>query len=123
MPRENMALSPEDVPGSSVATRESALRSIALCAWLVVDGERSRERGPKSYLTPPANSIVTLVENRKYEVGIASLSPMTTPCRLDSSATTRPTQRHSLALMTRCDRVGYTGGFCLHTYMYMHMCM
>jgi len=44
MPRENMALSPEDVPGSSVATRESALRSIALCAWLVVDGERSRER-------------------------------------------------------------------------------
>lgn len=115
MPRENMALSPEDVPGSSVATRESALRSIALCAWLVVDGERSRERA--------RNSIVTLVENRKYEVGIASLSLMTTPCRLDSSATTRPTQRHSLALMTRCDRVGYTGGFCLHTYMYMHMCM
>lgn len=40
MPRENMALSPEDVPGSSVATRESALRtlSIAPSLGLRVDG-------------------------------------------------------------------------------------
>ena len=29
----------------------------------------------------------------------------------------------TLALMTRYDRVGYTGGFFPHTYMYMHMCM
>ena len=29
MPRENMAPSPEDVPGSSVATREHTLRSMA----------------------------------------------------------------------------------------------
>ena len=32
MPRENMAPSPEDVPGSSVATREPRLRSMARAA-------------------------------------------------------------------------------------------
>ena len=40
MPRENMALTPEEVPGSSDATRESALRTLSIAPplGLRVDG-------------------------------------------------------------------------------------
>ena len=55
MPRENMALTPEDVPGSSVATRESALRTLSIAPPLglrVDGGEVANEDVAAEAVTP-----------------------------------------------------------------------